>query len=402
MGVKRLKIFKGVMAVLLTYLFCFSNAFAADLIHFWDIPRHGANVFDRMPANSTLYPALAKYRFSWVRFAYDKWHSKHKDFLIGDVSHFNQLVANDLKLLKKEINKAGQAGLKVVIAPLSLPLSRATQLNNYVYDGRIWLSKANWQPSIEFWKQLATELKDNPYVAAYNIVNEPTPEKMAGLNEHATKKQQQGWYRSHQGTSRDLLAYYTAVVSAIRKIDPDTPIMLDAGWYAAADDFSYWPKALPYGKILYSYHMYEPYAFTSVSNYRRKKPYRYPGVIPFADTKQYYWGQSQITQYLEQPIIWATKVGIPINRLIASEFGCVRKLHSCQSYLNDVASTLSHQSVSWAFYGFREDDWDEMNYELGKTINVPESFWQRIADGLPDNLHYHCSALFGTLLKYSQ
>ena len=391
-----MKHFRSILCCLLPFVFTF-QAHCADLIHFWDTPKHGANVFNRLPANSTLYPALAHYQFSWVRLSYDKWQSKHKDFLIGDASHFKILVPEDLKRLQGEINKAGKAGLKVVIAPLSLPMARAKQLNNYVYDERIWQTKKNWQPSIEFWKQLAAALKNSPYIAAFNIINEPAPEENDGLAEHANKAQHIAWYRKIKGTSRDLRAYYQQVIAAIRSVDPLTPIMVDAGWYGAADDFSYWPSALPDNKLLYSFHMYEPYDFTSVANYRKNVRYRYPGFVPFADNNESYWDKRHINQYVNQPLKWAQRVGIPKNRMVAAEFGCVRKLDSCKRYLSDVSSVLSSQGLSWAFYSFREDDWDEMNYELGTKKSVPESFWTRSDHYLSDKLKYHDSPLFEVL-----
>ena len=386
--------------------FCFAFLFsiqvqAADLIHFWDTPQHGANVFNRLPTNPDVYPDLAKYQFSWVRLSYDKWQSKHKDYLIGDVTDFTTLVPEDLKRLKREINKAGKAGLKVVIAPLSLPMARAKQLNKYVYDDRIWQSKQNWQPSIEFWTQLAAALKNSPYIAAYNIINEPAPEEGHGLAEHSSQSDQTAWYQSIQGSSRDLKAYYQNVIAAIRRVDPVTPIMLDAGWYGAADGFDYWPSAIDDNKLLYSFHMYEPYAFTSVANYRSNNRYYYPGFVPFADEKYSYWNKAKIAEYLKQPLTWAKRAGIPKNHLIAGEFGCVRKLDSCKSYLRDVSTSLSSQGLSWAFYSFREDDWDEMNYELGTTKSVPESFWNRSDHYLPDNLTYHDSPMFEILRKHS-
>ena len=59
--------------------------------------------------------------------------------------------------------------------------------------------------------------------------------------------------------------------------------MLDAGFYAAADAFSYWPQPVADPRILYAYHMYEPWAATSAPNMKREIPYRYPGDAPFGE-----------------------------------------------------------------------------------------------------------------------
>ncbi len=37
-------------------------------------------------------------------------------------------------------------------------------------------------------------------------------------------------FAANNGGSRDLLAFYDFVIAEIRKVDPVTPIMADAGW----------------------------------------------------------------------------------------------------------------------------------------------------------------------------
>ena len=135
-------------------------------------------------------------------------------------------------------------GIRVVIAPLSLPGARWSQNNGDVADGRLWQDKKYWQQASRFWAELAAELADHPAVAAYNILNEPTPERGTGLAEHGDPARYQAWYRQHQGTSRDLPSFYAQVIAAIRQVDRETPIMLDAGWYAQPAAFAYWPGRL--------------------------------------------------------------------------------------------------------------------------------------------------------------
>ncbi|MNC68704.1 hypothetical protein D3C75_1193340 [compost metagenome] len=38
------------------------------------------------------------------------------------------------------------------------------------------------------------------------------------------------------------------------------------------------------------------------------------------------------------------------------------------------------QKVHWAFYAFREDGWDGMDYELGDKP-LPGSYWQAVEKG---------------------
>ncbi len=359
-------------------------AMAADLMVFWNIPRHGGNSFNRLPPDQAYFDALSGYGATWVRLSYDKWQSAERDFLLGDADAYQGLPAADLATLRATLDRAHKAGLKVVIAPLSLPGMRWSQNNQGQFDDRLWQDKRYWLQAAAFWRDLARELKGHPAIAAYNLVNEPAPEKQGGLAEHADPGQMQQWYARQQGSARDLPALYRQLIAAIREEDADTPVMLDAGWFAAADAFGYWPAPLEDPRVLYSVHMYEPYLVTSAPNMTRKQPIAYPGPAPFAGQTQQWDGQ-RVAQYLRQPLDWAAAMNVPRSRLVVGEFGCMRRLPGCRQYLEDVLSVLDRHRLHWAFYSFREDNWDGMDYELG-SAKVPWRYWQAIEQGAPDPL----------------
>lgn len=355
---------------------------AADLIAFWDTPRNGGNSFNRLPPDASYFKALRGYGATWVRLSYDKWKPERRDFLLGDADAYDGLAKQDLATLIAALDRAEAAGLKVVVAPLSLPGMRWAQNNDGKFDGRLWQDKAYWTQAAAFWRDVAAALKDHPAVAGYNIVNEPAPEKNNGLAEHADPAAMKAWYGAQEGTARDLPAFYAAIIAAIREVDPATPIMADAGWYAAADGFSYWPGPLPDDRVLYAFHMYEPYAATSAPNFKREKPYPYPGIVPYGDGEEN-WDAARIASYLKMPTDWADANGVPRNRIVASEFGCMRRLPFCKQYLEDVLTPLEAAGMHWAFYSFREDAWDGMDYELGSE-KVNWKYWDAIDAGLPD------------------
>ncbi|MDH0301160.1 MULTISPECIES: cellulase family glycosylhydrolase [unclassified Pseudomonas] len=367
-------------------------ASAADLIDFWNTPRHGGNSFNRLPPDQAYFDALRGYGASWVRLSYDKWHPAERDFLLGNADAYQGLVNADLKQLVDVLDRAHAAGLKVVITPLSLPGMRWAQNNQDRFDDRLWQDKRFWTQAAHFWRDLAHALKDHPGVAAYNLVNEPAPEKHGGLAEHADLVLMKQWYAREQGGSRDLPALYRQLLAAIREVDDKTPVMVDAGWYAAADAFGYWPRALADQRVLYSVHMYEPYAATSAPNLARPQPIPYPGPVPFAGQLQP-WDGERVARYLQQPVDWADAQRLPRSRLVVGEFGCMRRLAGCRQYLEDVLTVLDRHQLHWAFYSFREDSWDGMDYELG-TAKVPWRYWQAIDKGTPDPLVRQATAAF--------
>jgi hypothetical protein len=367
-------------ATILFALLCVP-AFAADRMDFWDTPQRGANSFNEAPPDAEYFQALRGYGATWVRLAFSKWKSNERDFLFGSLDEYQGLVAEDLATLRATLDRAHSAGLKVVVTPLSLPGARWIQHNGNKFDDRLWSDKRYWQQSAAFWRDLAAALKDHPAIAAYNLVNEPVPERKGGLEEHSAPAVMQAWYAEARGGTRDLPALYEMLVAAVREADTKTPIMLDGGYYASADAYAYWPAPLKDERVLYAYHMYQPYEATSAANLKRAVPYRYPGIAPLG-SGEVDWNASRVESYLEQPLDWAKKHGVPVKRLVAGEFGCVRTWVDCPRYLEDVLTALEADGVHWAFYAFREDVWDAMDYELGAG-KLPWQYWEAQEKGKP-------------------
>jgi hypothetical protein len=375
-------------------------AHGADLIGFWDSPRHGANCFNESPPDAAYFHALRRYGATWVRLTFSKWKSARAgDFLLGDLDDYRGLVPEDLATLRAVLDRAQAADLKVVLVPLELPGARWRQHNGGNFDDRLWSEPRFRQESALFWRDMAVELANHPAIAAYNLINEPAPELRGYLDEHAAPETMSAWYQKARGTARDLPGFYQLLMREIRSVDQRTPIMLDAGFYAAADAWSYWPAALADTRVLYAYHMYEPWSATSAPNMQRDVPYRYPADVPFGyGTAR--WNAATVAAYLQQPLDWARRHGVAPSRLVAAEFGCMRRWPDCAQYLEDVLSALEGGGVHWAFYSFRET-WDGMDYELGSE-GLPRQYWEAVEAGRPYELRRGPNKLFQPILRRLQ
>jgi len=143
--------------------------------------------------------------------------------------------------------------------------------------------------------------------------------------------------------------------------------------------------------------MYEPYAATSGPNLKRAQLYQYPGLVPFGEREEL-WDRKRVDEYLHRPLNWAREHGVPSDRLVMGEFGCVRQLPGCRQYLEDVLSFADGARLHWAFYSFREDSWDAMDYELGSG-KVPWAYWQAVDAGLPDPIKRSATPEFEPIRK---
>lgn len=370
----------------ISHLFILSSytQLPAQKISFWDTQQKGTNYFNANPT-SEWFESAAKANIKLVRFTYAKWKGEKRDFLLGNADDFQGIVESDFQLLLKYLNIADSLGIKVVITPISLPGARWKQNNNNVQDGRLWKEEKYQQQSIRFWKELAAKLKGHPAVVGYNIKNEPHPEIFL-KQETFGKDGIMDWYNSIKNTPGDLNLFYRRIIRAIREIDTETPIIVESGQYATTWTFEYLEK-LEDPNIIYSFHMYEPYRFTTqrINNGR----FAYGDVLPASEN----WGESiQINKTTLQEIIkpvidWAQKNNVPPNRIWAGEFGCSRKVEGVENYLADLISIFNENNWHWAFYSYREDVWDNMDYELG-TENVPPNYW-KYAENKTLNVHYN-------------
>lgn len=351
------------------------TANASDLISFWEVPRHGANSFNVLPPDKDYFTALSATGAKWVRLTFSKWKGQGRDFLIGNADNYTGLVKADLAILRGVLKNAAASGLKVVIAPLSLPGARWTPHNGGKYDDRIWSKPGFQKQAALFWHDLAAELNDIPNIAAFNIVNEPAPEKQSGPEENASMGALQAWQSSQENTLRDLPNFYTNVISAIRSIDETTPVMVDSGWYANPRSLAAWSGPLSDDRVLYAFHMYEPYAATSGPNIKRETPLRYPGVETIYGGKTVTWNANTVADHINAAFKWADTHNLAPTRIVMSEFGCMRRWEDCGRYLQDVIASTNQRQGHWAFYAFREDEWAGMDYELPASVQPGRFYW---------------------------
>ena len=342
-------------------------------IGFWDSQRKGANMMNQVQTEAQL-AAAEQLGLQFVRLAVDKWHAADRDFLIGNADAYQSLNQKDLARLNQVLDWADRHHIRIVLTMLSLPGDRWKQLNGNRDDPRLWQDRRYWDQAAAFWRDLARALRGRSTIVAYDIINEPHPEKGGGFDEDGTRDFA-AWYARAKGTARDLNDLYAQVVAAIRTVDDETPIMLESGLYAAPDAFAYL-RPLADDKVLYAFHMYEPYAWAAPSN---KGRYRYPGAAPFAG-RTAVWNRQRIADYLAAVGAWQAKNQVAANRIAGAEFGCFRRNPGCGDYLADVVSVLNSQRWHWAFYAFREDGWDGMDYEIG-TEPLPWAYWQAVDAG---------------------
>lgn len=200
-------------------------------------------------------------------------------------------------------------------------------------------------------------------MVGYNILNEPHPERIFASEELHINT-------IHQEEVQEIMYnFYNRIITSIRVVDDNTPIILDSSAYADAKTFQLL-KPQQDNNILYSFHMYEPYKYT---NYKMNKgEFRYPGHI---DGKQ--WNEKALKEYMSVVNIFQKTYNIAGNKILVGEFGGHRASLGLEKYFQDLIDIFIKERWHFAFYAFREDTWDGMDYELGSK-KLSWNYWQAI------------------------
>ena len=325
---------------LLTLLIVIGTSGCASKLDYWSQQRRGANFFNDVETAARFRAARAA-GIEVVRLSPSKWlagraPSERGDFLIGARSGYTGVNQGDVTFLKGVLRDAEQAGLKVVLTLLSLPGARWGQHNEGLEERVLWQSDA-WQgQAIRCWQDLARELKDEPAIVGYNVRNEPSPELAAPRLSDWFTGDYAGWYAKVRGTPQDLNRFYRNVVAAIREVDSETPIVLDSGFFATPWAFKVLEPIEGDSKILYSFHMYEPFAFTSRGN---KGKHTYPGRVPTGEGDEpleMTWDRAQVRRFLDLVADWQRRHAIPSKQIFAAELGVFRRNPGAAASLEDV------------------------------------------------------------------
>jgi len=163
---------------------------------------------------------------------------------------------------------------------------------------------------VDLWKELSGTFKDNPWVAGYDIMNEPVT------------------------ANTDLVKdAYLRVISAIRENKDNHIIFLEGNNWAREVEFL---RDCIQANVAYSIHFYEPTKFS----FQEDRNSTYPGTI---DGKQ--WDRQAIFDYLEP----YSKLGAPIY---VGEFG-VSSLIPDYQWVKDTLAAFKHFDFHFTYWTYK-------------------------------------------------
>lgn len=350
---------------------------------FWSQQRRGANCQNE-DVGPAYWRAASEAGIEFIRLVPDAWQSASRDFLIGSADSFVTIDERDMETLIGVLDDAQRFNIKVILAMFSQPGARWIQLNDDVGDYRLWNDKAYHAQCASFWRQVAARLKDHPALLGYNPLNEPHPEKEHGIGD-AYGQAAPDWFASVRETAADVNVFNRTVVSAIRDVDPGTPIILDGPFYASPGGLRF-VRPIDADAVFYAIHFYGPWQYVTFRV--NKGRFAYPDRMPTGEGDgTRVWTIQDLRERMAVVEEWACPNDVPREHIIASEFGVDRRVEGAAEYLGDIILVLNERGYHWAFYAYRGDgSWGGMDYELG-TAKLGWEFWEAVERGEDPELY---------------
>lgn len=237
-----------------------------------------------------------------------------------------------LDQLAKALVAAKENNIKLVVDLHSPPGGREPDATL-----RFVLQQQYQDQFVDVWQRIARRFKGNPAIYGYDLINEPVQNRP-----------------SPEGM-KDWLETQVLAAKAVRKIDPDTPIIIETDGWDSPDSYE-WLKPVDLPNIIYQVHMYRPGGFTNqgVSTDQgitkdqdlRGQKVRYPGMIEGVMTDR-----ETLRSYL-QPV---RDFQLAYNaRIYCGEFSAARWAPGADKWLEDVTSIFEEWGWDYTYHAFRE------------------------------------------------
>ena len=234
-----------------------------------------------------------------------------------------------LDLLEKVLAWGRRYGVKICV---DLHVPPGSVRDNA--EMRMFTDKTCLDLYIACWEKIARRFKGNADVIyGYDLLNEP-----------------------HQNRHEVPYSYWEAqrlAAEAIRRIDPDTAIVMEANLSSSAPAYEYMsPLAMP--NVIYEIHMYIPSEYTHQGvTGGWSEPRRWPD-------ESRGWNREMLRERLAPVIAFSKRHDA---RIFVGEFSAIAWAEGADRYLRDCIALFDEYGWDWCYHAFNE--WRGWNVEFG-------------------------------------
>ena len=210
----------------------------------------------------------------------------------------------------------------------------ALQPNPWGEAEAFWESAELKESFAQIWAAIAVRYSRNPVIVGYDLANEPVMPKDRKVP---------------SGPPIDYWTpFATQIIQAIRSRDPDSTIIFEPSPWGLSKGLNTL-SPLPFDRIVYSFHFYDPHPLTHQGLYDYQEVVSYPNAVTT---------RASLSQDMEAARAFARKYAVPIY---VGEFSIVRwaPADSAARYLTDVIELIEAEGWNWSYHAFREyEGWD--------------------------------------------
>jgi len=248
-----------------------------------------------------------------------------------DLEDYDRWLGGKLDELDQALEACRRYGLKVVVDLHTPPGGRYESMDLAIFHEPVYQDHF-----VALWQEIARRYQGHPAVWGYDLVNEPVQNAP-----------------SPPGVA-DYLGAQVRAAKAIREVDAQVPIFIEAAEWDSAQGFrELEPVEVP--NVIYEAHMYVPGEFTHQGVFGPATGVAYPGLI--GNTM---WDQEQLRRVL-QPV---REFQLAYNvHIYLGEFSAIRWAPGAADYLRDCIELFEEYGWDWTYHAYRE--WDGWSVEHG-------------------------------------
>ena len=243
-----------------------------------------------------------------------------------DFDEYVKWLDGRLDLLEKVLGWARERGMMICV-DLHVPPGSIRDNS----EMRMFYDKACLDLFVSCWEKIARRFKGNTDVIyGYDLLNEP--------------------YQKRHDVPYSYWDVQRMAAEAIRRIDRETTIIMEANWSTSAPAYEYMsPLAMP--NVIYQVHMYIPYEYTHQRVHGWSPPAKWPDASKG-------WGKEMIRAKLAPVVAFSKRHNA---KIYVGEFSAIAWAEGADRYLKDCIELFDEYGWDWCYHAFNE--WRGWNVE---------------------------------------
>ena len=272
------------------------------------------------PCKEDDFKTLREWGATLARYQMTRWFSaKGKN---RDLADFDRWLDGKLDHLERDVLPwARKYGIQICI-DLHVPPGGRDETN----DLAMYYDKTYAAHFVTCWRRIATRFKGQSNIYGYDLINEPV--------------------QTRRATVADYWTLQRLAAEEIRKIDPTTPIIIEAVQWDSADAFAYL-SPLRLDNIIYQVHMYQPGEYTHQGVHAKTADY---GHYPWPNPEKK-WDKEYIRSRLAPVRAFEKKHNA---KIYVGEFSAINWAEGADRYIADCIDVFNEYNWDWTFHAFRE------------------------------------------------